>query len=219
MQLLHARQLGPLTRQDLSCIFRPRACSLRYQTAFERVCQSQRLGTRLAPSSRRFASRIGSRPHDHPDTVGSLPPAESDDMSGWGLKGYAQWGLAMFTSLPIWAGGGAVVLFQFVKKCGPPAPPTSTARAAPCRYHYGILSVLRLFGTDRSPAGLTAHPAAPSADRHHAALLCRSPFGFFQVKDRSQMQFPDPFQGLQHETAEVNGVKCAAVVGSDPSAG
>ena len=42
-------------------------------------------------------------------------------------------------------------------------------------------------------------------------LLCGSPLGFFRAKDRSQMEFPDPFPGLQHETAEVNGVKCAAL--------
>ena len=38
----------------------------------------------------------------------------------------------------------------------------------------------------------------------------RSPIGFFQVKDRSQLRFQDPFPGLQHETAEVNGIKCVA---------
>ena len=170
MHLSHARQISSLTRQDLSCVFRP--YSLHYQTASGPAHRCHRLRTCLVPA-RRFASRIGSQPHDRPDTVASAPAAEPDDMSGWGLRGYAQWGLAMLTSLPIWAGGGAVVLFQFAKKCATPStPPARLApRLAPSDIITASFRSCASFGApERPPAGLTrpscvsVAAASPGAD-------------------------------------------------------
>ena len=33
-------------------------------------------------------------------------------------------------------------------------------------------------------------------------------------KDRSTIEFPDPFPGLEHEMAEVNGIRCVYACGS-----
>ncbi len=38
-------------------------------------------------------------------------------------------------------------------------------------------------------------------------VLCSSPKGFFHQKDRSGLRFADPIPGLEHELAEVNGVR------------
>ena len=43
-------------------------------------------------------------------------------------------------------------------------------------------------------------------------VFCCSPKGFFYRKDRSALQFADPIPGLEHEFAEVNGVRWAAAV-------
>lgn len=103
-------------RQNPSCIFRPVA--LRYSIETKHRKPTSRLAPRLA-SSRRFARRIILRRSDSPKAVRSLHTTEEDAMSGWGLKGYAQWGVAMVTSIPIWAGASVVTLFQFARECGP----------------------------------------------------------------------------------------------------
>ncbi len=38
---------------------------------------------------------------------------------------------------------------------------------------------------------------------------CRSPKKFFYRKDRTEEVYPDPFPGLEHEFAEINGVRSA----------
>ena len=148
-----------LTRQNLSCI-RPGVRTWRFATETARTDRRRRLTARPA-SGRRFASRISSLLPDRPETVGSARAAEHDAMSGWGLKGYAQWGLAMLTSLPIWAGGGVVVLFQFARKCGP----LPLSLTAPCPSHYGIVFFCVAPRCDKSAEG--CHAATASVRLRH----------------------------------------------------
>lgn len=60
----------------------------------------------------------------------------------------------------------------------------------------------RLFD-NHSPASILCETRA-----HVCASFC-SPAGFVRRKDRSAIEFPDPFPGLQHEMAEVNGIRYA----------
>ena len=43
----------------------------------------------------------------------------------------------------------------------------------------------------------------------HPSAACCSPKKFFHRKDRTMEVYPDPFPGLEHESAEINGVRWA----------
>ena len=125
-------------------------------------------------------------------------------MAGLGLGGYANWALAMLTSVPIWGRrrrSDAVATRSQVRH---PLKASFPHRCS-CACCTGCIRVVnRATDGSRGPRGCRGSSEEP--DRLCAAVC--SPLGFFHVKDRSAMTFPDPFPGLEHEIAEVNGVKC-----------
>ena len=75
----------------------------------------------LHSSKRRPAYSSRSRPLRRPEGLRSSRTSAIKTMASSGIGGYANWALAMLTSVPIWAGGGAVMLWQFARKCGTPS--------------------------------------------------------------------------------------------------